>query len=192
MISREIFSQAVLLASCLGLGGWLMLCYDLLRISRLIFSQKDWLIGLEDFFYWVYVSLSVFSLLYRQNDGIIRGYVILGVFLGMAVYDRIISRNLLKVLQKFVGRIKMKLTERKEKKKARKRINEKVRDKDESQEEAIQGSEEGQVGKPDVVVRDYSGGAELGCSTQRKKHIIKRKRFGISGKRRKPGSAEDA
>lgn len=60
MISREIFSQAVLLASCLGLGGWLMLCYDLLRISRLIFSQKDWLIGLEDFLLGLCKSFCVF------------------------------------------------------------------------------------------------------------------------------------
>lgn len=190
MISREIFSQAILLASCLGLGGWLMLCYDLLRISRLIFSQNDWLVGLEDFFYWIYVSLSVFSLLYRQNDGIVRGYVILGVFLGMAVYDRIISRNLLKVLQKLAERIKINLAKRKKQKKSRKAMNEKDRDKDEIQEKAIQRSEEGQVGQPDGTDRSYCGRSEPGCGTQRKEHIVKRKRFGISGKRRKSGAAE--
>lgn len=101
------------MASCLGLGGWLMFCYDLLRISRLLIPAKNWLVGLEDFFYWIYVSVSVFSLLYRQNDGILRSYVIVGVVLGMVVYDRIVSRNILKVLQKVLERIKMNYQKRK-------------------------------------------------------------------------------
>ena len=121
-ISGEIYAQAVLLVSCLGLGGWLMLCYDLLRISRLLFSAKSWLVSLEDFFYWIYVSLSVFSLLYRQNDGILRSYVIIAVLLGMLAYDRMISRNMLKVLQKMLERIKINNQKRK---KFRKKISEK-------------------------------------------------------------------
>lgn len=121
-ISGEIYAQAVLLVSCLGLGGWLMFCYDLLRISRLLFSAKSWLVSLEDFFYWIYVSLSVFSLLYRQNDGILRSYVIIAVLLGMLAYDRMISRNMLKVLQKMLERIKINNQKRK---KFRKKISEK-------------------------------------------------------------------
>ena len=112
-ISGEIYAQAVLLVSCLGLGGWLMFCYDLLRIRRLLIPAKSWLISLEDFLYWIYVSLSVFSLLYRQNDGILRSYAILGVFLGMAVYDRIVSRNILKVLKKVLERLKISYQKRK-------------------------------------------------------------------------------
>lgn len=110
------------MASCLGLGGWLMFCYDLLRISRLLFSAKSWLVSLEDFFYWIYVSLSVFSLFYRQNDGILRSYVIIAVLLGMLAYDRMISRNMLKVLQKMLERIKINNQKRK---KFRKKISEK-------------------------------------------------------------------
>lgn len=121
-VSGEIYTQAVLLANCLGLGGWLMFCYDLLRISRLLFSAKSWLVSLEDFFYWIYVSLSVFSLLYRQNDGILRSYVIIAVLLGMLAYDRMISRNMLKVLQKMLERIKINNQKRK---KFRKKISEK-------------------------------------------------------------------
>lgn len=90
-----------------------MFCYDLLRISRMLFPAKNWLVSLEDFCYWIYVSVSVFSLLYRQNDGILRSYVIIGVVVGMMIYDRIISRNLLKVLQKMLERIKISYQKRK-------------------------------------------------------------------------------
>lgn len=112
-VSEEIYRQATLLAGSFGLGAWLMFCYDLLRISRLLLPAKTWLISLEDVFYWMYVSASVFSLLYRQNDGILRGYVIAGVVLGMLLYDRIISRNLLKVLQKIMEGIKIRYHKRK-------------------------------------------------------------------------------
>ena len=69
-----------------------------------------------------YVSLSVFSLFYRQNDGILRSYVIIAVLLGMLAYDRMISRNMLKVLQKMLERIKINNQKRK---KFRKKISEK-------------------------------------------------------------------
>ena len=85
MVSDEIWGQAMLLLSCLGLGCWLMFCYDFLRVSRLLFKKKDWLVSLEDLLYWIYVSLSAFALLYRQNDGVLRGYVVCGIFMGMAV-----------------------------------------------------------------------------------------------------------
>ena len=97
MVSDEIWGQAMLLLSCLGLGCWLMFCYDFLRVSRLLFKKKDWLVSLEDLLYWIYVSLSAFALLYRQNDGVLRGYVVCGIFMGMAVYDRLISRNVLEI-----------------------------------------------------------------------------------------------
>ena len=53
MVSDEILDQAVLLVSCLGLGCWLMFCYDFLRVSRLLFTKKDWLVSLEDLLYWI-------------------------------------------------------------------------------------------------------------------------------------------
>ena len=106
-ISSEIYGQARLLLESLALGLWLMACYDLIRISRILISRRPWLVGLEDFFYWIYVSLSVFALLYRLNDGVLRGWAVGCVFLGMIFYDRIVSRNLMKALKKAVDGIKI-------------------------------------------------------------------------------------
>ena len=39
-------------------------------------------------------------LLYEQNDGGLRLYAIVGVLVGMALYDRIVSRFLFAVLKK--------------------------------------------------------------------------------------------
>ncbi|MDO4328151.1 MAG: spore cortex biosynthesis protein YabQ [Lachnospiraceae bacterium] len=177
-ISDEICSQAVLLLSCVGLGGWLMLCYDILRIGRLMFSRPSWLISLEDLGYWIYVSLSAFSLLYRQNDGILRGYVIAGMFLGMVGYDRIISRNVMKFLQKWLGRIKINYNKWKC---SRRKVYIKSGDADEDRKKAVPDAQAGQVGEQDGSGGHYGGGDEPGCGGQSKGRLLKRKGPGVSG-----------
>ena len=91
-------------------GAWLMMCYDLLRVFRILVRHKNLWIGLEDFFYWIYAGVTTFLLLYRENDGRLRAYVIVGIFAGMVLYDRFFSRIYLKLLKKAVEWIKMKLS----------------------------------------------------------------------------------
>ena len=182
MVSREIWEQAALLASCLGLGGWLMFCYDILRISRVIFPRKYWLVGLEDLLYWVYVSLSAFSLLYRQNDGVLRGYVIGCIFLGMFAYDRLISRNVMRLLQKAAKRIKIKRRKRKP--------GIKSGDADEEYGKAFPAEKKGQVGKPDSDGRSYFGGAQPGCGGKFKRRGFKGEGSGVSDPGGEPAKAD--
>jgi spore cortex biosynthesis protein YabQ len=210
MISRELYGQALLLAGCLGLGGWLMFCYDLLRISRLLLPRKNWIVSLEDFIYWIYVALSAFSLLYRQNDGILRGYVIAGMFFGMAGYDWLISQNVMKLLQKAIKRIKIKRkkTSRKKgknkdtdnttycggihriSKSASKTVDIKSGDAYEEFSKTIPAEKAGQVGKPDGADRRYRGSAQPGCSDKFKKRISEGEGSGIPDSGRKPAETD--
>ena len=50
-----------------------------------------------------------FSLLFWENSGVVWGYVIACVFLAMAAYDRIVSRNVFVLLKKTGRWIKMKI-----------------------------------------------------------------------------------
>lgn len=90
-------------------GVGLMALYDVLRVFRLL-VRHGWLwMGIEDFIYWVFSGFATFYLLYRENDGALRLYVIGSILLAMIVYDRIFSANFLKLLKK-VGRcIRMKI-----------------------------------------------------------------------------------
>jgi len=56
--------------------------------------------GIEDFVYWLYSAVMTFSLLFRENNGILRGYIIACVFLGMIVYDRLVSQRIFGLLKK--------------------------------------------------------------------------------------------
>lgn len=93
--------------SCL-LGLVFMVSYDLLRLFRLLIPHGNLWIGMEDLLYWLYCAVTTFSLLFWENDGILRGYVIVCVFLSMYLYDRIVSRNVFGVLKNIRRWIKMK------------------------------------------------------------------------------------
>lgn len=99
-MSVRIQYEGWLMVLSLITGAWLMLAYDTLRVFRLIIRHGSFWTGLEDFFYWLYAGLVTFILLYEQNDGIFRIYVIVGVFGGMILYDRLISRFFFKCLKK--------------------------------------------------------------------------------------------
>ena len=108
-MSIHIQYEAWLLILSFLTGIGLMIVYDLLRLLRLVIPHGNILTGLEDMAYWIYASLMTFTLLYRENDGIIRAYVIVAVFAGMAFYDVSVSRFCFRLLKKCKKYLKMKI-----------------------------------------------------------------------------------
>ncbi|MCC8127036.1 MAG: spore cortex biosynthesis protein YabQ [Clostridiales bacterium] len=90
-MSAEIATEAGLLVMSAGLGGMLALLYGVLRMLRRLFRHGWLLVGLEDLAYWVFCGFAVFYLLYRENDGVLRLYVIGTVLLALAAWDRLFS-----------------------------------------------------------------------------------------------------
>ena len=123
-MSLYIQEEAGLAVLSFVLGILLMISYDLLRLFRLLIPHGSLWTGLEDFFYWIYCAVMTFSLLFYENDGILRGYVIVSTFLGMFLYDRLVSQSVFAVL-KNVGRMstmkrRTMITRKKEGKRGRK------------------------------------------------------------------------
>lgn len=119
-MSGYIQAEAELAVQSFLLGIFLMICYDCLRILRLLIVHGTLWTGLEDFIYWIYAASMTFSLLFRENSGVLRGYVIIGVFFGMFLYDRIVSQPVFELLKKFGKWIRIKLRRRKLQKQERK------------------------------------------------------------------------
>ena len=99
-MSMQIRFEAWLLLLSLLVGCWLMLVYDLLRVLRLMIKHSSFVMGIEAFVYWIYAGPSTFMLLYELNDGGVRMYAVAGVFTGMILYDKIVSRFLFAALKK--------------------------------------------------------------------------------------------
>ena len=96
-ISVAIRQEAVFLGIALLLGMGLFFLYDILRILRRVIPHGVIWIGMEDFIYWLICTVTVFIMLYQGNDGMIRGFALGGVGIGMLVYYVLFSRFIIKI-----------------------------------------------------------------------------------------------
>ena len=73
-VSTSIYQELLFLGSSVLVGMGLFFLYDILRIFRRILPHGNIWIGVEDFLYWIIFTGVVFVLLYRENDGMVRGF----------------------------------------------------------------------------------------------------------------------
>ena len=94
----------------MGAGRQKLLVYDLIRIFRRVAAHGVVWIAVEDMFFWVISAFVLFQFLYQEDDGKVRGFVILAMFLGMLLYGRLCSRGVVKggtfLLQRLCGGVR--------------------------------------------------------------------------------------
>lgn len=99
-ISEGIAGEGSLLLISLLFGISLMLLYDVFRIFRHIVRHGPLWLAIEDGLYWFLCAVGVFVLLYQQNDGLLRWFVLGGVAIGMLVENAWISPFVVRVFVK--------------------------------------------------------------------------------------------
>ncbi len=88
----RLFLATVIIGFCIGA------IYDLLRVFRIIVPHKNFLVQLEDLFYWIFVTGLMFYVMLNKNYGEIRAFSIVGALLGMTVYFLTVSKILIKIV----------------------------------------------------------------------------------------------
>lgn len=101
-VSETIAGEGSLLLISFGFGILLMLLYDILRIFRRMTRHKTFLLAVEDVIYWMICAVGIFAMLYRENDGLLRWFVLAGVAVGMLLENRYISPIVVKVFVKIL------------------------------------------------------------------------------------------
>ncbi len=96
-VSETIGQEATILGAAVLAGAGLFFLYDILRIFRRIIPHGAIWIGVEDFIYWLICTGVVFVMIYRENDGMVRGFALGGVVLGMLVYLLVLSRFVVRI-----------------------------------------------------------------------------------------------
>lgn len=87
MIASLIEWEWQALLSSLFFGMVLSWEYDWIRIfRRVIRHRRVWTIFVEDILYWLNAAITVFCVTYEVNDGIVRGFSIIGFLLGALLY----------------------------------------------------------------------------------------------------------
>jgi hypothetical protein len=102
-------TEWILFAQFFLLGAGAVLCYDVLRVVRRIFSHGILWISVEDFLFAAAAGIWFFLRLCQWNDGILRGYLLLGTLLGAVTYYRCFGRNFMKIWEKIIISAKKRL-----------------------------------------------------------------------------------
>lgn len=84
--------ELVLFMKSVWYGSFLLMVYDCLRILRRVIPHSSGMIAVEDLIFWVGSSLFLFSSFFRENSGILRGYLFAGVVSGVAAWHFSLSR----------------------------------------------------------------------------------------------------
>ena len=86
-------------------GVFLAVCYDVLRIFRNIADHSTFWIGAEDILYWCASGIYLFELIYQENDGMIRLYVLFFSGAGALLYHAGPSMILVKYISAILRKI---------------------------------------------------------------------------------------
>ena len=89
-IGKEV---SVFAAACLD-GVVVVAVYNAIRIWRRMRKHSLLWISMEDFFYWAWCTIFLFSEMHRTCSGRIRWYFVIGVFLGGGTFAMIFQKFL--------------------------------------------------------------------------------------------------
>lgn len=101
MINEIIYWELYALVVSFFNGVLLAWIYDNIRAFRRIVRHKTVVfMSVEDIIYGIYAGLSVFVMCFKVADGIIRGFIIMGIAVGAFLYFKFLSSFLYKVVSK--------------------------------------------------------------------------------------------
>ena len=95
----DIQAQIIFLSAALALGVFTGLLFDIYRRMRNLVSPGPFLTALGDLCFWSIITAITFASLLKVNFGKVRGYIFLGIIMGLFFYLLVFSAY---VIQGFV------------------------------------------------------------------------------------------
>ena len=71
--------------------------FDIFRILRKSFKTSDFRTNLQDILFWIITGSILLFSIFKFNNGELRAYIFLGVFLGVAMYMLLFSKTFIKI-----------------------------------------------------------------------------------------------
>jgi spore cortex biosynthesis protein YabQ len=94
-----IFTWAVIF------GGLLGLFYDFIRIFRRLLPHEKLAIGIEDLLFWFVAGIIIFGYVFNTNDGIMRGFIFIGLSLGAILYFGLLSSLIVNKVTRIISKV---------------------------------------------------------------------------------------
>lgn len=102
----SIEDQLEIFISVFAAGVVAGIFYDLIRILRLNIKHSHMAVCVEDIIYWIVVIIVMFLFMLDKNNADLRFFSIMGFYLGLVIYNILMSNILMEVLEFCVNIIK--------------------------------------------------------------------------------------
>ena len=103
IVSESILTEVRFFLISILSGATLIFFYDIFRVLRRVIVHGAIWIAIEDFLYWFVCAVLFFAMLYQENDGLVRGFAMGGLFLGMLGYNHFLSPVILRYAVMILG-----------------------------------------------------------------------------------------
>ncbi|MCM1086624.1 MAG: spore cortex biosynthesis protein YabQ [Muribaculaceae bacterium] len=104
-MSQDIIQEVTFFLHSIIMGVVITFVYDWFLILRKLIKHGNLLVSLEDFLFWIACGLGVFYMLYRENNGILRWFTVIGALIGMACYKLLISNFFVHIMSTCIYKI---------------------------------------------------------------------------------------
>lgn len=102
-MDQYIEAQARLFIDAMFTGLLIMVLYDILRLIRRIIPHSNIMVNIEDFIFWTMSGVIVFMLIYAENSGTLRWFVVVGIVIGAVVYAKSFGTFLVKYTSRYIN-----------------------------------------------------------------------------------------
>ena len=86
-------------------GIFITFVYDILRILRRVVPHNGFFVSLEDLCFWIFCGADVFLLMYRESNGTLRWFAVLGALAGMTLYKKLVGKLFVKYISEALRRL---------------------------------------------------------------------------------------
>ena len=104
-MSQDIVQEIIFFLHSILIGLIITFAYDWILVLRKLFTHGMFLISVEDFIYWFVCGISVFYMLYRENNGVLRWFAVMGAALGMLFYKGMIKNRFVNIMSTCIYKI---------------------------------------------------------------------------------------
>ena len=104
-MSQGIVQEITFFLHSVLMGLIITFAYDWVLIFRKLFRHGRILISIEDILYWFACGIGVFYMLYRENDGVLRWFAVMGAALGMLFYKVTVKERFVYIMSTLIHKI---------------------------------------------------------------------------------------
>ena len=106
-MSTFVMNQTYVFFIFIICGSLIALLFDIFRIFRKSFKTPDLITYIEDILFWLLTCIILAYTIFKYNNGELRAYIFIGLFIGFTIYLLYISRFVISISVKVINKIKI-------------------------------------------------------------------------------------